>query len=865
MTAKKKLGGIKSVEKHEAAFQDGTKVIDYNTDLVELYNKAVVEALTNQKTDNYLLPFVSKSIKGMMNAERTDLGVKSLDKLESLVKETSEYFQKHQEADNDFIEYKIAKTLFPWQKEVIKFDSKRNTLLAGRRCWAPETLILMSDGQKKAARDIVVGDYVMGIDNKPHKVLETHSGMDKMYEMVDAKGRLLMKVNSEHIITALYTKCVPDRNNHGFEEGKLYDIPVKDFIELPKKVRQNFVVYYQPIEYPAQKHFIDPWLFGLWLGDGGKHEMGIAVHETEKEVINKLFTFVDENTRLSISKKVTNKNSEYSTLCIHFRDAKKMHNNLYLKELERLNVRYNKHIPTEYIIDSKENRLKLMAGLIDSDGSYDQIKNILSFSNTNKTIVDAFISIAHSLGFRTFIRTKIPKCNGKECKRVWEVSLKGNVSQIPCVTPRKKARDNLQKNWVHFEMVDIGDGLYNGFTIEGNGRMLLGDYLITHNSGKSYVESAIAVLHCTRGYDIINGFKKPRSVLIMGLTSERVKDVFWENVKHYVEIANISAKIDNNNLSIVFENGASIILKGNNSKVDREKLRGADYSLIIIDECQSQQSLGYLMTDILGPIIKGRDSFCYLSGTGAITNKGYWKDITDGKDSATWRHFTATMKDNPTVPSTALEDVLKENNWTADNITYRREYLAENITDTTRLIVPNFHKWDALDGKIFDRLCIGIDYGWNDYNAIVALLKDTKGKIYEVETRKFNKSDVDKIVLNVKQVWEETITKYRIPIDNCICVADNSDQSISAQIQKNGVKIQNAVKVDKVQNIIDMKESLNRGDFLVHSEVLTDEFESWVWKYDEENKTVIYEPDDDFYHPDACFAAMYSWRYLKNR
>jgi len=521
MATKKKLGGIKSVEKNEATFHDGTKLIDYNTDLIELYNKAIVEALTNQKTNNYLLPFVSKSIKGMMNAERTDLGVKSLDKLESLVKETTEYFQKHQESDNDFIEYKIAKTLFPWQKDVIKFDSKRNTLLCGRR------------------------------------------------------------------------------------------------------------------------------------------------------------------------------------------------------------------------------------------------------------------------------------------------------------------------------------------------------------SGKSYVESAIAVLHCVKGYDIVNGFKKPRSVLIMGLTSERVKDVFWENIKHYVEIANISAKIDNSALSVTFENGASIILKGNNSKVDREKLRGADYSLIIIDECQSQQSLGYLMTDILGPIIKGRDSFCYLSGTGAITNKGYWKDITDGKDSATWRHFTATMKDNPTIPSTALEDVLRENNWTPDNVTYRREYLAENITDTTRLIVPNFHRWDNLDKKIFDHLCIGIDYGWNDSNAVVALLKDTQGKIYEVETRKFNKSDVDKIVLNVKQVWEETITKYHIPMDNCICVADNSDQSISAQIQKNGVRIQNAIKVSGeeglVQQIIDMREALNRGDLLVHSEILTDEMESWIWKYDEEAKTVIYKEDSDFFHPDCAHAMRYAFYYLKSR
>lgn len=514
--------GLKKLEKNTAELNDGTKVIDYNADLIELYNKAVFNSLSG-KTDssNYLLPFVNKSIKGMMNTERSDLGVKSLDRLERLVKDTTDYFQKHQEADTEFIEYKIAKTLFPWQKEVIKFDSKRNTLLAGRR------------------------------------------------------------------------------------------------------------------------------------------------------------------------------------------------------------------------------------------------------------------------------------------------------------------------------------------------------------SGKSFVESAIAVLHCVKGYDTINGFKKPRSVLVMGLTAERVKDVFWENIKHYAEVAGLPCKIDNSALTITFENGSSIILKGNNNKVDREKLRGADYSLIIIDECQSQQSLGYLMTDILGPIIKGRDSFCYLSGTGAITNKGYWKDITDGKDCATWRHFTATMKDNPTIPSTALADVLKENNWTEDNVTFRREYLAENITDTTRLIVPNFHRWESLEGKVFDHLCIGIDYGWNNSNAVVALLKDTQGKIYEVETLKFNKSDVDKIVLNVKKVWEETINKYRIPVENAICVADNSDQTISAQIQKNGVKIQNAIKVsgDKglVQQMIDMREALNRGDLLIQSDIIADELESWIWKYDEESKTVIYEEDSDFYHPDCAHAMRYSWFYLKTK
>lgn len=388
--------------------------------------------------------------------------------------------------------------------------------------------------------------------------------------------------------------------------------------------------------------------------------------------------------------------------------------------------------------------------------------------------------------------------------------------------------------------------------------------LAGRRAGKSHVEAAIAVMHCAKGYDTIGGFKKQRSVLVMGLTSERTKDVFWDNILHFIELSGLKTKIDASKLYIKFENGAEIFLRGNNSKVDREKLRGADYSLIIIDECQSQQSLQYLMVDILGPIIKGRDSYVFLSGTGAITNKGFWKDITDGELASEWLHYTATMRDNPTIPANAIEEVLKENKWTEDNITFRREYLAENITDTTRIVYPEYHTYEEVPANtIIDHLCIGIDYGWNDYNAIVALGKATNGKIYELETRKFNRTDVDNIVSNVKDVWDNLIMKYKIP--NAICVADSSDQSISAQIQKRGIKIQNAYKVDRIQQIFDMREALRRADVLVKSKLITDDMGNYIWKFDEENKCVLRETDDDYFHSDVLPAMRYSWFYLKNK
>ena len=84
--------GIKKISsEHEGELNDGTKVIDYSNDLYDLYQKAVVESLTKQKNaDNYLTPYVEKSINGMLDKSRTDLGIKSLEKLEDLVKEATD-------------------------------------------------------------------------------------------------------------------------------------------------------------------------------------------------------------------------------------------------------------------------------------------------------------------------------------------------------------------------------------------------------------------------------------------------------------------------------------------------------------------------------------------------------------------------------------------------------------------------------------------------------------------------------------------------------------------------------------------------------------------------------------------------------
>lgn len=820
----------------EALMKDGTILRTKN--VLDLYYDGIQSILLGEDNKkNPIFNHLNKSFKNMLKRDE-EKGGAVLKWIDKSVKELSDYSMKQAEANVDFLTWQLYKELFDWQKNVFDKHTRFNTLLGGRRCFGKGTLILMADGSCKPVEDIAVGDYVMGIDSTPRRVISTTSGEDSMYKVESTRGDVSFVCNSKHTLTLKRTK-LQDGRCPKYKLGEVYDIPIDEFLALGKKVRYAFSLYVQKIEYAPKQHIIDPYLLGLWLGDGFSHTGIISVGRNEREIVEYLDSIEG----------VFKRNDRYNYT---------VRMPALTERLKKLGVLKNKHIPKEYITDSSYNRLRLLAGLIDSDGYKPKDRNMIEFVNTNKRLIDGFVELCRSLGFHTSIRTKIPKLYGKPCARCWTVSIKGKLSDIPNIVSRKRSKDSKQGAHYNFDISPIGKGVYYGFTTEGDGRILLSDYTVNHNCGKSFYGAIYAVIHCLKGFDEINGYTKPRSVLIMGLTIQKCADVFWQNLQNAARIT--SHKVDNSSYTIEFSNGATISLAGNASKNEREKQRGMEYSLIIIDECQSQQSLGYLMTDIFGPIIKGRSSEVFLFGTGSITNKGYWKEICENPN---WRHFSATMADNPTIPKTAFEDVLKENGWDEDNITFRREYLAENIVDTTRLVYPSFYQGEC-PNKIATHLIIGIDYGWSDNNAFVPLIRFKDGTMYETDSICFNHSAASDIAEQAKELYERLSVKYKIPKENVLCLADTSDQSISQDIQNKGVPVQNAYKVDKNQQIRDMRKALANGTLILSSENICNEVESYVWKYNEETKSVIYETDDDFFHPDLLDACRYAYYYCSH-
>lgn len=386
--------------------------------------------------------------------------------------------------------------------------------------------------------------------------------------------------------------------------------------------------------------------------------------------------------------------------------------------------------------------------------------------------------------------------------------------------------------------------------------------LCGRRSGKSFTVVELALKHCLEYPKSINGVRKEKEALIMGLTVEKTAALYWDNIKTAIERAHINTrKIDNGSYTVTFSNGNTLALSGNNSKAEREKLRGKDLSFVAIDECQSQQGLYYLINDIINPMLKGTDGELVLLGTAPLYAGTPWEmSLSD----PSFEHFHATMEDNPSIPDFehALQTVLEENHWTPDNITFRREYLGEIAYDTNRLIYGERHYYDNIPETERFRACyIGVDFGWSDYSSFMPIIINDKGVGYLVEEYKEHKIPSSKLVEHMKVLTEKIHKEYNIPVENIYIVADSSHQQVSQDFYNVGVlNLKNAYKLEQNAQIARVAEALATKDLLIKKDGPFDlECNQFVWQWNEEKGCVIYKIDDNAFHGDAVDAVQYAW------
>lgn len=201
------------------------------------------------------------------------------------------------------------------------------------------------------------------------------------------------------------------------------------------------------IEYSKQILPIDPYILGLWLGDGNSES--ITLTSIDIVLIDYWKQYAKKNNlnnSINNIKQRKNKPKEGETEIVgSYRIASnhQIHHNPILIEFQKLNLINNKHIPEIFLNNSVENRLKLLAGIIDTDGSLDNDR--YEIIQKNKILSENIITLAKSLGFFTITSIKKGYASNTELKTIRDynrmfIFINQINLEIPVLLERKKLK-----------------------------------------------------------------------------------------------------------------------------------------------------------------------------------------------------------------------------------------------------------------------------------------------------------------------------------------------------------------------------------------------------------------------------------------
>jgi hypothetical protein len=247
--------------------------------------------------------------------------------------------------------------------------------------------------------------------------------------------------------------------------------------------------YVQPlIDYEEQSITIDPYILGAWLGDGDSvrptlTNIDIPIIEAWKKYAESIGCNIttsntkDRKTNVKIGE--TNYIQSYHIV----KPLGSGRTNIFKENLKKYNLLNNKHIPDIYLYNTIDNRLKLLAGLIDTDGSLS--RQTYEISQKNENLSNDIVKLCRSLGFYTRFTKGEKSCTYKGEKKVGIyyriiISLNQFSREIPVLLDRKKWKYQglIQKNICN-PFIDINGNVAEKKIIKWSENMKIKLYSIT--------------------------------------------------------------------------------------------------------------------------------------------------------------------------------------------------------------------------------------------------------------------------------------------------------------------------------------------------------------------------------------------------
>jgi len=385
----------------------------------------------------------------------------------------------------------LADTLHDYQRAGVEFAVRvRDCMIADEMGTGKMNFVnckvLTPSGWKRLG-DIRRGDKIFGQDGLPHTVTGYYpQGILPSYKLTFRDGSTT-ECGAEHLW------AVKDANR--LTRGENWT--VKTLAELMKwgiHTKQGAnkwcIPLVEPIQFEPKSFIIDPYILGVLIGDGCL--LYSTPNFSNPDIDNDIAQRVLK--RLPAGCVMTNSRRES---CPNYRLTFASRRNEIRAELVRLGLDVHsedKFIPGEYLLGSVQQRLDLLRGLMDTDGS--ARKNRITFHTTAYALAVDVAALVRSLGGTAIVRTYDRTKDGKGIE--YQVNVRLHL--CPFYSRRKSFDWQASAHWHRVQYLQsvepAGDKEQACISVDSPGGLYVtDDYIVTHNTLQ-----AIAAVETLRAY-----------------------------------------------------------------------------------------------------------------------------------------------------------------------------------------------------------------------------------------------------------------------------------------------------------------------------------------------------------------------------
>lgn len=337
-----------------------------------------------------------------------------------------------------------------------------------------DSIVQTLDGTKKL-KDLKINDKIFDDSGELTNVIGIHKkGFKDIYKVTFKDGRT--------------TECCGEHLWTVYHRQKWITVDINRILSTSYKInrKNGYEEYYyripltKPLKYNYKDLLIDPYILGCWLGDG--NSSSLSLYNIDSEIIERFKDFgIKNNFKLRLDDKIG----------FHLSKTKGISESP-IKLLRQLNLYKNKHIPEEYFYSDINQRLELLRGLLDTDGTI--CKNgYIQFDNINLQLVKNVERLCQSLGIKTTFKEKKTSWTYKGIKK-YSISYRVFLDTDLEVFYLSRKKDRLFKNKsnkrkIQSSTVAITNIEYIGkkdsicISVGNKSHLYLtNDFIVTHNS-----------------------------------------------------------------------------------------------------------------------------------------------------------------------------------------------------------------------------------------------------------------------------------------------------------------------------------------------------------------------------------------------